>query len=108
MPTYSYACAKCGTEYEKLQKMSDKTRAKCPQCGTRGERLITGGSGFVFKGSGFYATDYKKAAEPPKSEPKTDESKGDGKQDSKSSKSSDSTDSKRSSDSTDSEKRKGA
>ncbi len=107
MPTYSYACAKCGNEYEKLQKMSDKTRAKCPNCGARGERLITGGTGFVFKGSGFYATDYKKAAEPSKSEQKG-EGKGDGKQDSKSSKSSDSTDSEKSSDSTDSKKRKGA
>lgn len=63
MPTYAYACPKCGHEYDKLQKFSDETRAKCPECGTRGERLITGGTGFVFKGSGFYETDYKRAGE---------------------------------------------
>ncbi len=63
MPTYAYACPKCGHEYDKLQKISDDTRAKCPECGTRGERLISGGAGRVFKGSGFYITDYKRAGE---------------------------------------------
>ena len=61
MPTYAYVCPKCKHEYDRLQKMSDRTRAKCPQCGTRGERLISGGAGLVFKGSGFYITDYKNA-----------------------------------------------
>lgn len=60
MPTYAYRCPKCGHGYDKLQKISDQTRAKCPECGTRGERLISGGAGLVFKGSGFYATDYKR------------------------------------------------
>jgi putative FmdB family regulatory protein len=60
MPTYSYACPKCGHEYEKFQKITDRTRTKCPKCGTRGERRITGGAGLVFKGSGFYITDYKR------------------------------------------------
>ncbi len=63
MPTYAYACPKCGHEYDKLQKISDDTRAKCPECGTRGERLISGGAGLVFKGSAFYITDYKRAGE---------------------------------------------
>lgn len=63
MPTYGYRCPGCGHQYEKLQKMTDKTRAKCPNCGKRGERLISGGAGIVFKGSGFYITDYKRAGE---------------------------------------------
>jgi putative FmdB family regulatory protein len=61
MPTYEYKCPKCGHAYESFQKMSDKTLAKCPNCGTRGRRVISGGGGIVFKGSGFYETDYKRA-----------------------------------------------
>lgn len=61
MPTYDYCCPQCGHAYEALQKISDRTRAKCPRCGTRGERRITGGAGIHFKGSGFYVTDYKRA-----------------------------------------------
>ena len=63
MPTYSYRCPECGHDYERLQKISDTTRVKCPECGTTGERQITGGAGIVFKGSGFYITDYKRAGE---------------------------------------------
>jgi putative FmdB family regulatory protein len=72
MPTYGYKCPKCGHEYEVFQKMSDTTRPKCPKCGTRGERIISGGAGVVFKGSGFYETDYKRASTSTKP---TDESK---------------------------------
>ncbi len=63
MPTYSYRCPKCGHEYQKRQRISDETKAKCPECSARGERLITAGGGIVFKGSGFYHTDYKLAPE---------------------------------------------
>jgi putative FmdB family regulatory protein len=63
MPTYHYRCPKCGHEYDRLQKITAKTRVKCPECGTPGERVITGGGGFLFKGSGFYATDYKKVGD---------------------------------------------
>lgn len=63
MPTYSYRCPACGHDYEKFQKISDPTRAECPECGVPGERQITGGAGIVFKGSGFYVTDYKRAGE---------------------------------------------
>lgn len=61
MPTYQYRCPSCGHEFEKFEKMTVKSRPKCPQCGTRSERLISGGAGLVFKGSGFYATDYKRS-----------------------------------------------
>jgi len=63
MPTYHYICPECGHDYEKLQKISDESRAECPKCGTPGERQISGGAGLVFKGSGFYITDYKRSGE---------------------------------------------
>ena len=61
MPTYEYACPKCGYEFEQFQSMNDKPLTKCPKCGKPGvKRLIGGGAGLIFKGSGFYITDYKK------------------------------------------------
>lgn len=60
MPTYEYECSKCGSRFEKFQKMTDKPRSPCPKCGGKAERLISSGAGVIFKGSGFYATDYKK------------------------------------------------
>jgi putative FmdB family regulatory protein len=60
MPTYQYRCLSCGHDFEKFEKMTVKSRPKCPECGKRSERLISGGVGLVFKGSGFYATDYKR------------------------------------------------
>lgn len=59
MPTYEYACPE-GHEFELFQKMSEKPRAKCPVCGKMAIRKISGGVGLVFKGSGFYITDYGK------------------------------------------------
>jgi putative FmdB family regulatory protein len=68
MPTYEYRCPACGTDFEKFQKMSDPPMAECPSCGAEAARRISGGAGLLFKGSGFYITDYrgegyKKAAE---------------------------------------------
>ena len=60
MPTYEYQCSKCSHKFDVFQKMTDKPRAKCPRCGGKGDRLISSGSGLIFKGSGFYDTDYKK------------------------------------------------
>ncbi len=60
MPTYDYECEKCGHRFEHFQKMSDELLKKCPKCGKKVQRLIGGGSGIIFKGSGFYDTDYKK------------------------------------------------
>ncbi len=62
MPTYEYRCPSCGHAFEKIEKISVTTRPKCPKCGTRAERLISGGIGLRFKGSGFYITDYKRSA----------------------------------------------
>ena len=60
MPTYVYRCRQCGHQFEHFEKMSSKRRSrKCPVCGGRGERQISGGAGFLFKGEGFYITDYR-------------------------------------------------
>jgi putative FmdB family regulatory protein len=59
MPTYEYRCPQCGTEFEKFQKMSDPPVAPCTSCGADAERRISAGAGLVFKGSGFYITDYR-------------------------------------------------
>lgn len=59
MPTYEYECTHCGHRFEVFQKMSDKPLNKCPKCNKGVKRLIGSGSGIIFKGSGFYATDYR-------------------------------------------------
>lgn len=60
MPTYEYRCGACGHEFEVFQKMNDDPVRTCPECGEdEAERLISRGAGLVFKGSGFYATDYR-------------------------------------------------
>lgn len=59
MPTYEYKCEKCDYVFEKLQAMSDDPIETCPKCGGHVRRLIGAGSGLIFKGSGFYCTDYK-------------------------------------------------
>lgn len=60
MPTYEYECGKCSYVFEELQSISEKPLEKCPECGGRVNRLINGGAGILFKGSGFYVTDSKK------------------------------------------------
>jgi putative FmdB family regulatory protein len=67
MPTYEYQCPD-GHAFEKFQKMSDKPRAKCPVCGKPAVRKISGGAGLVFKGTGFYITDYGKDGKGPRKE----------------------------------------
>jgi putative FmdB family regulatory protein len=58
MPTYEYACRN-GHRFDRFQKMSDPPEAQCPECGEPGERQISAGAGFLFKGEGFYITDYR-------------------------------------------------
>jgi len=73
MPTYEYACDGCGHQFEHFQSITARPLKKCPVCGERKlHRLIGAGGGVLFKGSGFYQTDYrsesyKKAAEAEKS-----------------------------------------
>ncbi len=60
MPTYEYRCKACEHEFELFQSMSAKTKRKCPECGKNTlERLIGTGAAVIFKGSGFYETDYR-------------------------------------------------
>lgn len=61
MPTYDYECSSCGHKFEFFQSMTEDPKKKCPKCGKSLKRLIGSGSGIIFKGSGFYATDYKKS-----------------------------------------------
>ena len=61
MPTYEYACSKCDQTFEVFQSMKDKPLTKCPDKGCKGrvKRLLGTGAGLIFKGSGFYITDYR-------------------------------------------------
>ncbi|HEV3052477.1 MAG TPA: FmdB family zinc ribbon protein [Longimicrobium sp.] len=59
MPTYEYRCPQCGNEFEKFGKMSDPPVTECPNCQAEAQRKISGGAGLLFKGSGFYITDYR-------------------------------------------------
>jgi putative FmdB family regulatory protein len=71
MPTYEYKCLACGHDFEIYQKMNDALIKKCPKCGDKVKRLIGAGAGTIFKGSGFYQTDYKNVKSGGKSESKS-------------------------------------
>ncbi|MFQ5633101.1 MAG: FmdB family zinc ribbon protein [bacterium] len=64
MPTYDYRCKKCGHAFEEFQSIVAEPIETCPQCDGNVERLINGGVGLIFKGSGFYLTDYARAKGP--------------------------------------------
>ena len=104
MPTYDYECEECGITFERFQNIKDDPIKKCPECGGSVKRLIGAGAAVIFKGSGFYITDYRSesykqeakkdkgldsASESTKSEKKSEEKKSDksDKSDSKSDKS---------------------
>ncbi|MHC1738318.1 MAG: FmdB family zinc ribbon protein [Ignavibacteriaceae bacterium] len=65
MPTYEYKCKKCHETFEYFQSMKDEKLTVCPKCKGELKRLIGSGSPPIFKGSGFYATDYKKTSSKP-------------------------------------------
>ena len=75
MPTYEYICNECGERFENFQTMSSRPLTKRPNCEKKNcnvTRVISGGSGLIFKGSGFYLTDYK---DQPKTDKKVKETK---------------------------------
>ncbi len=59
MPTYEYRCTSCNDTFEVFQSIKDEPVKTCPKCGGEVKRLIGSGAGIIFKGSGFYVTDYK-------------------------------------------------
>jgi len=65
MPTYEYECLSCKHKFEILQSITARPKTKCPECGKKLKKLISSTGGFIFKGAGFYATDYKKTGHPP-------------------------------------------
>jgi len=62
MPTYEYECTKCGHTFEAIQSIKDKPLSRCPECKSAVRRVIFGGLGVIFKGSGYYSTDNKKGS----------------------------------------------
>ena len=78
MPTYEYECRKCGHRFETFQSITAPPVKTCPQCRGKVARLLSGGAGIIFKGSGFYQTDYKKTANASYAHPQGGEKKADG------------------------------
>ena len=71
MPTYVYECQKCGYQFEEFQSITDPPKQRCKECQSKVKRLIMPGGGLIFKGTGFYETDYKRKT-PPESSSKTE------------------------------------
>lgn len=86
MPTYSYECGGCGYVLDVFHGMSAEPTVKCDQCGKKCKRLMGTGAGFIFKGTGFYETDFKDKKGTPPEKAKTPDSaaaKGEGKSETK-------------------------
>ncbi|MFA3782569.1 FmdB family zinc ribbon protein [Melioribacteraceae bacterium 4301-Me] len=83
MPTYDYKCTSCGYTFEVFQKISDEPIGFCPKCNGKVKRLIGAGAGTIFKGSGFYQTDYKNKSNKPTEVKKTEGDKHSGDKDRK-------------------------
>ena len=79
MPTYEYKCTACGHAFEQFQSMSAPPVKKCPQCGkSKVKRLLGTGAGIIFKGSGFYITDYRDSSYKDKAKAESGAASGDG------------------------------
>ena len=80
MPTYQYQCAACGHDLEEFHSMTEPPLVRCPSCNTESlVRVLGMGAGLIFKGTGFYLTDYKKEPRPggkDKKVPKKDDTRG--------------------------------
>ena len=78
MPTYDYKCLACDVQFEKFQSITAPAIEECPECSGKVKRLIGAGAGLIFKGSGFYATDYRSDSykESAKKDKKEDSDKG--------------------------------
>ncbi len=89
MPTYEYECTKCDHVFERFQSMTDEPVKRCPECRCKVRRLFGTGAGIIFKGSGFYETDYRsKSYRDGESKDKSEASKSSSKSSSSSSSSS--------------------
>mgnify|MGYP001311723084 CR=1 FL=1 len=84
MPTYQYQCEECEHAFEQFQSMTADPISECPECSGSVKRLISGGAGFLFKGDGFYTTDYR--SESYKKSEKADKESASGSKDKDSSK----------------------
>mgnify|MGYP003385040613 CR=1 FL=1 len=76
MPTYTYRCSKCEHAFDVFHRMSEDPRVQCERCSARCTRMIGAGAGIIFKGTGFYETDYKRKDSGPKEEKGSKEEKG--------------------------------
>lgn len=75
MPTYEYKCLSCSYKFEVFQSMTSQPIEICPKCGGKVKRLIGTGAGPIFKGNGFYQTDYKNSGKPASADFKKSEKK---------------------------------
>ncbi len=85
MPTYEYQCSRCKHRFEEFQSITADPLSKCPKCGGRVKKLIGAGVGIIFRGSGFYTTDYKKTSAATSTPAKTESTSSTEKKDSGSS-----------------------
>jgi putative FmdB family regulatory protein len=78
MPTYVYRCKKCKHRFELFHSITDDSAKRCPRCKSKAERVPAGGTGLLFKGSGFYITDYRSKAYKEKAKGETSGGSGSG------------------------------